>query len=96
MRAYELIFVTQPDLDEEGLTGLVERVKEVMTTNGGEVLKAEHMGKRRLAYTIGRHREGHYVIMEANLERPAITAVERDLRLSDDVLRHLLVRMDEE
>ena len=96
LRAYELVFVTQPGLDEEGLTGLVERVKETMTTNGGEVLKAEHMGKRHLAYPIGRHHEGHYVLVEANLERPAITAVERDLRLSEDVLRHLLVRLDED
>ena len=96
MRAYELVFVTQPDLDEEGLGAIVERVKEAMTSNGGEVVKAEHMGKRRLAYTIDKHREGHYVLMQANLERPAIAAVERDLKLSEDVLRHLLVRLDEE
>ena len=54
------------------------------------------MGKRHRRYPIGRHHEGHYVLVEANLERPAITAVERDLRLSEDVLRHLLVRLDED
>ncbi len=95
LRTYELVFVTQPDLDEEGLTAIVDRVKEAMTGNGGEVIKAEHMGKRRLAYPIGKRREGHYVLMHANLERPAITAVERYLQLSEDVLRHLLIRLDE-
>ncbi len=96
MRSYELVFITQPNLDEDGLTAVVERVKEAMTSNGGEVVKAEHMGKRRLAYPIDKYREGTYVLMQANLDRPAITAAERTLQLSEDVLRHLLVRLDEE
>jgi len=96
LRCYELVFIAQPNLDDDALTAVVERVKEAMTSNGGEVIKAEDMGKRRMAYTIDKYREGHYVLMHANLDRPAITAVERTLRLSEDVLRHLLVRLDEE
>jgi small subunit ribosomal protein S6 len=95
VRTYELVFVAQPELDEDGLKALVESVQQVMIDSGGEIVKIEEMGRRRLAYPIRKHREGHYTLMHAKLERPAIMELERSLKLSEDVLRHLLVRLDE-
>lgn len=95
MRSYELVFVAQPELDEDSLKALVERVQQVMVDNGGEIVKVEEMGRRTLAYPIRKYREGYYTLMHANLERPAIADLERSLKLSEDVLRHLLVRLDE-
>jgi len=95
-RIYELVFIAQPDLDEEGLTALVKRVQQIMTDGGGEIVMTEDMGRRRLAYPIAHRTEGHYVLIQAALEQPTIAALERDLTLSEDVLRHLLVRVEEQ
>ena len=96
MHAYELALIAEPGLDDEGLDALVERVKSVITDNGGEVTKVDNRGKRRLAYLIKKKREGYYVFFEANLDNPAISELQRSLRLAEDVLRHMLVRVDEE
>ena len=95
MRTYELVFIAQPDLEEDGLNALVERVQQVTVENGGEIQKTEHMGRRRLAYPIDKRTEGHYVLVHASLELTAIRELERSLRLSEDVLRHMLVRLEE-
>jgi len=95
LRTYELVFIVQPALDEEGLNALVEQVQQVITENEGEIVKVEQMGKRRLAYPIRHLRDGYYVLMHAKLERLAMAELERMLKLSEDVLRHLLVRLDE-
>lgn len=95
MRTYELMFIVQPNLDEEGLAALVERVQQAITSNGGEIVKVEDMGRRRLAYPINHHSEGHYILIHTGLERPAMIELERTLKLSEDVLRFLLVRLEE-
>ncbi len=94
MPAYELVFIAQPNLDEEALNALVSRVQQVITDNQGQILKVEPMGRRKLAYPIKKYREGSYVLIQANLERAAMAELERTLKLSEDVLRHLLVRLD--
>lgn len=96
MRKYELMFITQPELEEEERQAFVERVKQTMTDNGAEVIHQEDMGRRKLAYSIAKWQEGHYTLLQASMERPAMQAVERDLKLSEDVLRYLLVRIDED
>ncbi len=95
MPAYELLFIAQPNLDEEALNALVSRVQQVITDNQGQIIKVEQMGRRKLAYPIKKYREGSYVLVQANLERAAMAELERTLKLSEDVLRHLLVRLDE-
>ena len=95
MRTYELVFIVQPDLDEEGLNAFVEQIQKVITENGGEVVKVEQMGKRRLAHPIRHLKDGYYVLIHAKLDRLAMAELERTLKLSEDVLRHLLVRLDE-
>ncbi len=95
MRTYELMLIAEPELDEEALAALTERIQQVITNNGGAIVSVEQMGRRKLAYPIQRRREGHYVLVHANLERETISELERSLRLSEDVFRHLLVRLDE-
>lgn len=95
MRTYELVVILQPNLDEEELDAAVGTLRQVVVDNGGEIVRIESMGRRRLAYEIRKHSEGHYVLMYLNMERPTILEVERRLKLSDDVIRYLLVRMEE-
>ena len=96
MRTYELVVIFRPELDEEGLDGLVSTFREVIVGSGGEPVTLEHMGRRRLAYPIQKLTEGHYVLMYANLDQASMSELERRLKLSDDVLRYLLIRMEDE
>jgi small subunit ribosomal protein S6 len=95
LRTYELVVIVQPDLEDEALDAVVGNFKQVVVDNGGEIVRIESMGRRRLAYPIQKRTEGHYVLMYLNLERATIQELDRRLKLSDDVLRYLLVRMDE-
>jgi len=95
LRTYELLTIVQPTLEEEPLAAVVDSIVQVMTDNGGEIVNAEVLGKRRLAYAVKRYVDGYYVLIHANLEPPAIIELERALRLNEDVLRHLLLRLDE-
>ena len=95
MRKYELVFIVQPELEEEAVNAFVENVQQIMRDNGGEVETAEQLGIRRLAYPIKKHEQGYYALIQAGLEQTAIQEVERALKLSEDVLRYLMVRLEE-
>jgi len=87
--------IAQPGLDEEGLNGLAERIQQTITNNGGEIVKVEQMGRRRLAYPIKRQREGYYILVHARLNVTAIAELDRFCKLSDDILRYLLLQIEE-
>lgn len=95
MRKYELVFIVRPDVVEEAVTAAIEQVKQWVTAQSGEVQRVEQWGRRRLAYPINDQREGHYVLFNLMLAPQAIDEVERNLKLSDVILRHLLVRVEE-
>ena len=95
MRDYELIFIVQPDVGDDGLEAVVQRVEQIITNHGGEVSKVDPWGKRRLAYPIRRFREGYYVRMETKLQPDGIREIEHDFKLTEPLMRHLIVRMDE-
>lgn len=95
MRNYELIFIAQPDLDDEALKSLAERIKQVIVANGGQVTSTESLGRRTLAYPIKRRRDGYYILIKAALAQNTIAELERTLRLSEDVLRHMLVLLED-
>ncbi len=94
MRKYEVVFVHRPDLDEEKSTALIERFKDLIETQGGEVLKIDKWGKRRLAYEVKDLREGVYIIAHMNAEPKVATELDRVFKITDDVLRHIIVRQD--
>lgn len=91
MHSYEVIIIIHPDLDENGFKGVVERVQGWITNAGGNVVKTDLWGKRRLAYSIRKQREGQYVYIEADFA-PSFTAeLERNLRLSEPVIRYSII-----
>lgn len=95
MSAYELMYIVRPELDDQAVQQEIEKVGQLIQTNGGQVKKVTPWGKRRLAYTVKDQREGHYVVEEFDLDQAKVAEVERVLRISDTVFRHLLVRQDE-
>lgn len=89
------MYIVKPDLDDQAVQQEIERVGQLIQTNGGQLKKVTPWGKRRLAYTVKDNREGHYVVAEFDLDQAKVQEVERVLKISDTVFRHLLVRQDE-
>ena len=95
MRDYELVVVIDPEIDEEKLSATLDRISQLVTTRGGEVIDVDRWGKRKLAYPIKRRSEGDYVITHFRLEPAQAAELEAGLRLSEEVLRHLLIRSED-
>lgn len=93
-RPYEALFIANPQLDEEALESLVTRVQSVVTDGGGELEKVDKWGKRRLAYEVAGFSEGIYVLLDFKAERQVAQELERVFRITDGVIRHLLIRRD--
>ncbi len=100
MREYELYLVIDGDVPDENVSAVVERTTQQISTGAGgvagEVIKVESRGKRRLAYPIRKKVEGQDVVMTFRTPPPALKEIERTLKLDEQVLRYLLVRMDED
>jgi len=95
LRDYELVFILRPDLEDEAVQAFIDRVANLIREYGGQVKKVEPWGRRKLAYFIQRHREGYYVLMQFALGARRVTDLERWLLLNEDVIRHLIVRLEE-
>ena len=95
-RTYELMFIVRPDMTEEDLDKLISTLQSVVPASGGNVVKVEKMGKRRLAYTVRRFHDGIYVLMVVEGGGPAMHELERRLRVTEPVIKFLTVRVDEE
>lgn len=96
MRKYEIIFIVRPDVAEEDLEKLVTQMEGVVAASGGKLEKVDRMGRRRLAYHVGRHREGFYVLFTLEGTGETVKEFERRLRVTDAVIKFLTVRTDEE
>jgi len=95
MRAYETMYIIKPELDEEQTDAVIEKFKTLIEKNGGEITKIDKWGKRKLAYEIKHNREGFYVLMEYNGEADTIAELDRVFRITDEVIKHMIVREDE-
>ncbi len=95
MTRYEVIFIVHPDRTDEEARKVAERVGEVVAREGGEVLKVEEWGKRKLAYEVEKQSKGIYLLMHIAGTGKVVNEVERMLRISDDVLKYLTVAVDE-
>lgn len=96
MRLYDIVTLVTPDLSEEDAAKLTADHKKILTDGGAEIVKDEPWGRRRLAFPILRKKEAFYHYVQVKAEPPVVAELERRLRLSDQVLRHLAVRADEE
>ena len=91
MRSYEVVFIVHPDLDENALNGVIERVQGWITGSGGSVDKVDRWGKRRMAYSIRKQREGQYVYMDAQFNPAFSSELERNLRFVEPVMRFSII-----
>ena len=95
-RQYELLYVVSPVVTEDGVTELHTRIEEIVQQLGGTIEKTDNWGRRRLAYEINRHREGTYVLELVNAPGSELSELDRRLRVMDELLRHSIVRVDED
>jgi small subunit ribosomal protein S6 len=95
-RTYEIMFIVRPDVEEADIDKLIEGFSANVTTGGGEVKSVEKMGRRRLAYTVRKFNDGFYVLLNIAAEGSLIAEIERRLRVSEQVIKFITVRMDEE
>jgi small subunit ribosomal protein S6 len=91
MRKYELVCIVHPELDEAAFTGVVEKIKGWVVETGSSVDKVEIWGRKRLAYTIKKQREGQYVLFNLSLEPAATTTLDKNLRFLEPVIRYMLI-----
>jgi small subunit ribosomal protein S6 len=94
LNEYELTVIFKPDLSEEKLTAAIENIKKFITGKGGLISDTTSWGKRRLAYTIKHAMEGNYILFKFTLKPNYNLELETNLGISEDVLRHLLVKVD--
>lgn len=93
MRAYEAVLVLAPHLDEDGVQTFIERAQQALTQKGAQMDRVDRWGKLRLAYEIQHHKEGHYVLLRFSAPPQGGTSeLEHLCRISEDVLRHLIVQ----
>lgn len=95
MRAYETMFIVNPELDEEQTTAVIDKFQGIVTNTGGELVKLDKWGKRKLAYEINHKRDGFYVLMNFNADTNTAGELDRVFRITDDVLKYMILREEE-
>ena len=94
MRRYELMLVLRPDVADDRSQAVIDRTTRQITADGGQIVKVAPWGRRRLAYAIDRHREGSYHIVLFDAPGEAVSELERGLLITEEVLRHLVTRVE--
>ncbi|WMS41272.1 30S ribosomal protein S6 [Acuticoccus sp. MNP-M23] len=95
MALYECVFLIRQDVSSTAVDELIEQYTTVLTENGGSVGKVENWGLKTLAYRINKNRKAHFALMDIDAPAPAVQEMERQMRLNEDVLRTLTVKVDE-
>ena len=93
---YEIMYIIRPNIDEEAQKAVIERFNALLTDNGATIDKVNEMGSRRLAYEIDKHRDGYYVVINFKGDEKAVNEFDRQAKFSDDIIRHIVVRNDEQ
>ena len=95
MRAYELVMITRPELEEEAQVAIVDKFTSLIQNQGGTVEAVDKLGKRRLAYEIKGFHEGLYTVMSFKADQKVPRELDRVLKIADEVVRHMIVAKDE-
>ncbi|RFP89527.1 30S ribosomal protein S6 [Rhodobacteraceae bacterium 63075] len=95
MPLYEHVFISRQDLSSSQAEGLVEHFSTVLTDNGGTVVESEYWGVKTMAYKINKNRKGHYAFLKTDAPATAVHEMERLMRLHEDVMRVLTIKVDE-
>ena len=93
-RDYELGFIINPEVSEEQTSAILERIEKIVKNYDGQVVKVNQWGRRRLAYPIDHHRDGYYVFIDMILTPETVVELDRTLKVSEEVMRHLVKRRD--
>jgi len=95
MAKYEHVFIARQDLSPAQVEQIAEKMGKIITDNGGKVHKTDHWGLKTLAYRINKNRKGHYCLMELDTPATALHEMERNMRLSEDVLRYMSIVVED-
>ena len=95
MHFYETMYILRPDIGDEAVDKTIGKYQDIIKEKGGEIVETQHRGKRRLSYEINRYREGIYIQMNYRAPGETIAPMERDMRLSEDVIRYLTLVVEE-
>ena len=95
MPLYEHVMIARQDLSNTQAEGLIEHFGAVLADNGGKLLENEYWGVKTMAYKINKNRKGHYALLRTDAPAPAIQEMERLMRLHDDVMRVLTIKVEE-
>ena len=91
---YESVFIARPDVSSAQVDSLTETFEKAITNGGGSVQRKEYWGLRNLSFRSKKNRKGHYRLMNIDAPAPAVQEMERQMRINEDILRHLTVRVD--
>ncbi|MEQ9123142.1 MAG: 30S ribosomal protein S6, partial [Alphaproteobacteria bacterium] len=95
MAYYENVFVARQDMSPAQVEALADSYSALVEEAGGKVLKREHWGLKTLAYRIKKNRKGHYVMLDVEAEAASVLELERQMRLSEDIIRFMTIRVEE-
>ena len=95
MSLYEHVFICRQDISQQQVEGLTENLTAILSEQGGNVEKTEYWGLRSLAYRVKKNRKGHYSLLNITADHSAISEMERQMSLNDDILRFMTIRVDE-
>ena len=95
-RSYEVMFIVRPDLEDEETDKLIENLSNTVKNGGGLVKSVEKMGRRKLAYVVRKFADGNYILLTVEATGPVVQELERRLRVTEQVIKFITVRMDEE
>lgn len=94
MNKYESVIIINPNVDEEGIKGLVQKLTDLIN-NDGKVEKVDELGKKKLAYEIQKNREGYYVVFNFEANPDLISELERNYRITDEVIKFMTIKVEE-
>lgn len=95
MKAYEVLYIIKPEVDEEATNNVIEKFSTLIANNQGEVVSVDKWGKRRLAYEIDDRREGFYTLVNFNGVADTAKELERVMKITDEILRYLITAKEE-
>jgi small subunit ribosomal protein S6 len=95
-RVYEVMFIVRPDVEDEEADKLIESLSNTVKTGGGSVKSVEKLGRRKLAYQVRKFNDGNYILFTIEATGPVVLELERRLRVTEQVIKFITVRIDEE
>ena len=96
MNKYEMMFIVKATIDETAISGVAESLKSVITGMKGEITESKDLGQKKLAYPIKKEITGHYFVVNFDANNEIVAELDRKARIDENVIRHMIIRLDEE